>query len=511
MNTIWPARSAAFPADATDFDDFREGGWNGRRVGIVLILVVLGELCLLLAAYPVSALAKIADHYQTPHAAWVVTTYFLMAALVSPITGTLADRYGKRRMLMLLLVLAIVGLLISAVAPTFGVLLVGRVLQAPALTFAFLLPSLVRDIFPTRTIPLAASVAVTGAGMLGIAVQLYGGDVIEHLGFRSVFWLPAIAAALALAALVLLVPESGVRQRRGRIDLLGAVLLGGGVALALGGVSLGPAWGWTSLRLLTVLAGAVVLLAGWVFRAMGVEDPLVDLREVISAPLLTAMLFAGLGTALGAWLYVVLPVIARTPSALGGLGLGSSQQTQLTAVFLVGGSLTGFVAGYALRRRAAGTVAIASMIELSAGYAIAYLGRSSTPMFAVATLAIAMGGSAGIAVACNLVIRLVAPERQAVMSSTFTLFFNLFASVVCVALFAVMNNLGNADPATGHVVYGPGAFKAATLIPLALSLIAVGGAAGLRLTRAGRGRKQWRRTEPVPVAVPARRLTVVES
>lgn len=512
MNSIWPARGAAFPADATDFDDFREGGWNARRVGIILVLVVLGELCLLLSAAPVDALPAIAAHYRTPHAAWVASTYFLVAALVSPITGTLADRYGKRRLLVLHLVLAIVGLLISAVAPTFAILLVGRVLQAPVLTFAFLLPSLVRDIFPTRTIPLAASVAVTGAGMLGIAVQLYGGDVVGHLGFRSVFWLPAVAAAPVLAALVLLVPESGVRQRRGRIDLLGAALLGGGVALALGGVSHGPASGWTSLRVLTCLTGAVVLLAAWVFEAMRVGDPLIDLREVISAPLLTAMLFAGLGTALGAWLFVVLPVIARTPADLGGLGLNPSQQTQLSAVFLLGGSVAGFVAGYALRRRAAGTVAIAAMVLLTAGYALAYLGRTSTPAFAAATLAIGMGGGVGLAVACNLVIKLVAPERQAVMSSTFTLFFTLLASAVSVVLFAAVNHLGTAPPATSHLVYGRAAFKAAMLIPMVLSLIAVAAAVGLRLTRAGRGaRKQWRQTEPVPVAVRARRLTVVES
>lgn len=512
MNIVWPARSALFPADASDFDDFREGGWNVRRVGIILILVLMGELCLLLSAAPTHALPEIAAHYRTSQGAWVATTYFLVAALVSPITGTLADRYGTKRLLMAHLALAIPGLLLSAFAPTFGVLLVGRALQAPILTFPFLLPSLAREIFPTRTIPLAASVAVTGAGVLGVPSQIYQGDLIEQLGLRSLFWLPAILAALLLVAVALFVPESGVRQRRGRIDLLGAALLGGGITLALGGMGFGPTWGWTSGRVLASVVGALVLVTAWAVQASRVADPLVDLRELVSAPLVTAMLFAGLGTALGAWLFVVLPVIARTPSSLGGLGLGTSQQIQLTGVFLLGGSIAGMVVGYSLRRRAAGTIAIAAMVVLTAGYALAYVGRTSTPVFAAATLAIGMGGAAGIAVACNLVIKLVAPERQAVMSSVLSLFFNLLASAVSVVLFAVMDNLGTADPATSHVVYGPGAFKAALLIPMALCLIAVVAAAGLRLTRAGRGsRKQWRWTEPVPVAAPRRRLTVVES
>ena len=352
---------------APNGEEIRPGGWSPRYIAIITIMILVGELGFLASAYPVNALPQIGAHFRTTQVVWVPTIYFLVAALVSTITGTLADRFGKKRVLMVNLIVAIAGLLISAFAPSFGVLLVGRVLQGPILTLPFLLPSLVRDIFPTKTIPMAASLAITGAGLLGIPSQIYSGDLIEHLGFRSVFWMPAIAAAVLVVLMGIFVPESNVRQRTGNIDLAGAALLGVGVAAVLVGVSFGPTWGWSSGRVLTAMIGGAVLVAVWVFHATHVSNPLVDLRELASAPLLATMFYAAIGMAMGSWLMVFLPIISLTPSPLGGLGLNPSQQTHLAALFSLGGSIAGFAVGYALRRRPGGSVAIGAVLTLVGG------------------------------------------------------------------------------------------------------------------------------------------------
>lgn len=140
------------------------------------------------------------------------TIYFLGAALVSPAVGPLADRFGKKRLLVIGLVLAIAGLLVSTVAPNFGVLLMGRALQAPVLTFPFMFPSIARDISLPGSFrwppPLRSR-----AQAFWVPSQIFSGRLIEHLGFRSVFWLPGILAVALLLLLVVFVPESQVRQR----------------------------------------------------------------------------------------------------------------------------------------------------------------------------------------------------------------------------------------------------------------------------------------------------------
>ncbi|AHH18416.1 major facilitator superfamily transporter [Nocardia nova SH22a] len=496
-----PATPTAF--DATTTDEFRPGGWNSRYVIVLTILVLVAELGFLTALYPINAMPQIGAHYHTSQVVWVPTIYFLGAALVSAIAGSSADRFGKKRLLIIGLLLAIAGLFISAVAPNFGILLVGRALQSTVLTFPFLLPSIARDIFPTRIIPMAASVAVTGAGVLGVPSQIFSGRLIEHLGFRSVFWLPGLLAVAVLALLVLFVPESSVRRHTGFIDVIGATLLGGGVTAVLVGVSFGPTWGWTSVRVLTAIIGGAVLLLAWIVQATVASDPLVDLRELTSTPIMMTVLYGAIGNAMVAWLLVVLPVVALTPSGMGGLGLGPAEQTELAAVAALTSGLAGWAVGYALRRGSPGTVATSVMVVLAGGYIAAYFGHASVPLFVVAISAISFGGSAGMTVAYIQVIRLVAPQRQTVMSSTLSLAFNMLNSIVPVVLFAVMNTLGTKVAATGVIAYGNDAFAAATLIPLGLTVVAIIGAGVLRLTRTDRDAARALRRPVSPIGEPA--------
>jgi MFS family permease len=134
-----------------------------RRHAVLLILP--SELGFLVFAYPANALPAIAAAFQTDQVAWLQTALALSGAASATMTGKLADRYGKRRVLLATLMVTIAGLIISAAAPTFGILLVGRVLQGASLSVAFLVASLIRDVFPARTVPLAVSLSASGSGV----------------------------------------------------------------------------------------------------------------------------------------------------------------------------------------------------------------------------------------------------------------------------------------------------------------------------------------------------------
>ncbi|MEU1162855.1 MFS transporter, partial [Streptomyces sp. NPDC005921] len=134
-----------------------------------------------------TAVPRIIGHFNTTQGGWLVTVTTLAGAASSPLFGKLADLYGKRRMILVVLVLACLGEIVAATAPVFGVMIVGHVLLGALTALLFLCYSLIRDVYPKRLVPFAASVSVTGMGLLLVGAPFLIGVLIDHFGFRSVY------------------------------------------------------------------------------------------------------------------------------------------------------------------------------------------------------------------------------------------------------------------------------------------------------------------------------------
>jgi len=197
------------------------------------------------------------------HAAWVLSVYPLMVAVSTVAYGRLGDRHGVRAPLALGVVLLVCGGVGGALAPSFGWVLVARLVQgagaaaAPTLTITAL-----RVLYPVelrvRVLPWAigTALAVTACG------PVLGGALADSLGWRATMLLPVVSL-VSLIWLWRLLPHGGSGAA---VDLLGASL----VSLVAGGVFLvvqSIALGWWS----AALGGAVVALAApacrwWVDR-----------------------------------------------------------------------------------------------------------------------------------------------------------------------------------------------------------------------------------------------------
>ncbi|GAA4802350.1 MFS transporter [Tomitella cavernea] len=103
-------------------------GWSPRLAfslfSIVLVLELLSVSYLMIAM----ALPDIATHFQTTQAAWLITAFLLLGAVAAPLVGKLADIHGKRRLLIVCLVIAAVGSLLSALAGSYALMIAGRAL-----------------------------------------------------------------------------------------------------------------------------------------------------------------------------------------------------------------------------------------------------------------------------------------------------------------------------------------------------------------------------------------------
>src|SRR4051794_36195593 len=123
---------------------------------------------------------------------WVLTAYLLSAAVCTPIIGRLGDMTGKKRMLVLTLCVLALGCLISALASSLPLMLVGRVIQGAGggvLPLAF---GIVRDEFPAAKVPGAVgtiSALLAAGGAVGTVIA---GPINDALDYHWLFWLPLV-------------------------------------------------------------------------------------------------------------------------------------------------------------------------------------------------------------------------------------------------------------------------------------------------------------------------------
>ncbi len=208
---------------------------------------------------------------------WIVDSYVVVFACLLIPAGVLADRWGRKGVLLAGLGLFAAGLTLSGLAWNVPVLLAGRVVTGvgAAAVLPNTLALLVAVAAPERR---ARTVAVWSsmAGIAGLAGNVGGGAVLALGSWRTLFFGLLPLAVLAFALVARLAPKVGRHDRP--VDLVSALLLTLGFVALLYGIIEGPGLGWGHIEVLTALVAAALLLLGWVGYELRVSHPLVDPR-----------------------------------------------------------------------------------------------------------------------------------------------------------------------------------------------------------------------------------------
>lgn len=145
-----------------------------------------------------------------PTAGWLVTGYALGVVLGAPLLTVLGTRVSRKKMLILLMVLFIVGNVLSAVAPVFGLMLVGRVVASLAHGAFFGIGSVVAaDLVAPEKKASAISLMFTGLTLATIVGVPLGTHIGHTAGWRVTFALVAVLGVVGLLGVAKLVPATG--------------------------------------------------------------------------------------------------------------------------------------------------------------------------------------------------------------------------------------------------------------------------------------------------------------
>lgn len=390
-------------------------------------------------------------------ASWAVTATLLAAAVTMPVTGRLADLFGKKKVLVASAALLVVGSLVAAVASGLSLFLVGRVLQGMAMGYIPVAISMVRDIAPKEhkaTAVAAVSATMGVGGAIGLPLAAW---IAQDFSWHGLFWFSAVLAAVVVATTAIVVPNVH-DAHPAHIDVPGIVGLAVGLSAVLIGISKGSEWGWGSGRTAGAIAfGAVVLLV-WGGYQLRHDDPIVDLRTSSRRPVLFTNLAALLiGFGMMAQM-IVVPQLLQMPEATG-FGLG--QSILQAGLWLAPGGLMMMVFAPVSSKLINGigakwTLAIGAVV-VSAGYVVA-TGLMNAPwQLMVASLISSAGVGIGYAAMPTLILDNV-PAHEAGASVGVN---GLMRSVGTTVAGAVMAAILTSQTISlgGHVIPDESAFR----------------------------------------------------
>ncbi|MYD36966.1 MAG: MFS transporter [Dehalococcoidia bacterium] len=243
-------------------------------------------------------------------ASWIITGYLVSYTVAMPLAGRLSDVYGRVRMFQIALLIFAVGSAFVAVAPNFAWIVSARVIQAVGggATVPIGLAMAVAAVEPKHrgvTLGLVAASAEAGS-VLG---PLYGGALIEWVGWRFIFWLDVPQSLLLIALMAILRNQANPQAR---MDYVGAVTVGAALTTVAIGLSQRAIFSFDAILPYAILALGVALVAVVIVFERRTEQPLFasflyKSRAFVSANVTQFMVGISLVIAL-----VAVPLMANT-------------------------------------------------------------------------------------------------------------------------------------------------------------------------------------------------------
>ncbi|MGA9151539.1 MAG: MFS transporter [Candidatus Nitrosopolaris sp.] len=321
---------------------------------------------------------------------WILTIYLLTGAVMTPIAGKLSDIYGKKKVLLVVLIVYITGVSIAGFSTNISILLIARALQGVGISMFPIAFSIVRDQFPREKMAIGQGI-ITSMFAAGAVIGLsIGGFIIQHYGWQTTFFtiIPIAIGLLFINWRFLNIDQVKTEQQQlkleksresektsektavlkrtksakprkktaATIDIRGAMTLAIAITsfllvltyLQTGGnnSSNSHQTSFSSLLIPIFLAGGVISLTLFVIVEKKATSPLVDFKLLLSRGILPAdimIMIVGFSMFL---VFQTIPILVRNPPpfGFGGDPISATRvQLPFALILLVFGPTSGFI------------------------------------------------------------------------------------------------------------------------------------------------------------------------
>lgn len=398
-------------------------------IGALWIAEVTGsfETAMILAA-----LKKLIEDFGNPAmVGWLITGYLIVGAAIAAIVGRLGDLFGRRQVLVAVLIIGAVGSLISALSSNFPVLLAGRLMQGVTGAILPLCIGLVHENAGKERAPMAIGLMISGASIGTAAGLVVGGMIVDNFSWHGVFFASAGLCAISAVAIGGLLPRSPRQSASEPVDWLSGLAFAPGVALVLVYFSMGKDWGWASPLPLAALGLGVLLTLWWWRASLASPNPLIAVRSFSDRTIAIGSAVTALVAMSTLQITVFFSLLMQAPVwTLAGLGFTATLAgiaklpSNLSSVFA--GPLGGWLAA-----RGGGRFAlIAGGAVTVAGWLLWFvMDVDSFPKVVAQLIVISFGTTMLFSVAPTIIAQASPPERISEISGLLTVIRQLFMGI----------------------------------------------------------------------------------
>jgi MFS family permease len=320
------------------------------------LLVVFFSETMLLPAIP-EIMQDFSISYGT--AAWIFSSYLIVAAVMTPIAGKMSDLYGKKKVLLVLLTMYAAGVAAGGFADNISFLLASRIIQGVGLAAVPAAFSLLRDTFPPAKLAIAVGVFGSMYSAGSVVGLLAGATIIQSFGWHSTFFSIVPFAAVVTFMIAKFVKENtgqlsapvntqesmGKKRAAPSIDIKGALALSATIIAFLMALTLVETGINTETlpQIGVAFVASVISLSVFVIIERRIALPLVDLRLLNDKTLLPSYIIL---MATGITMFMAYPAIVQlvrspVPLGFGGNAVDAADvQLPFMIMFLVFASVT---------------------------------------------------------------------------------------------------------------------------------------------------------------------------
>ena len=390
---------------------------------------------------------------------WILSSYLIAGAVMTPIAGRLSDIYGRKKILLIVMAVYSTGILAGGFANSIEFMLAARTAQGVGMSMFPIAFGIIREILPEKKLAIGQTIfssTFSGGAVVGLIV---GATIIQNFGWQATFFsIFPIAVILGLVIRKLIyvrnlatsevkVDEGRVRNdnenssvKKQTIDLKGTVALAVTIISFLAGISfLESNSNDAGFQVTGLFSVAAVSLAVFIVIEKKVSSPLLDLKLMTHKMILPATIILMMVFLCMFMVYQTIPILVRSPQPLGFGGdalVTASVQLPFMIVLLVGTIMSGFILNKVGNTR----LTLLGTIISAIGFFSLLLFHSTEFMVSVTLAIIAAGLSLSITGGFNVVL-LSAPIQATGIALGMALLLNLVGMSIGPSIAALFQQM----------------------------------------------------------------------